>query len=153
MISPDTSIDIAPFQPADQQAVKELILAGLVEHWGWLDETKNHDLDNIAVTYAQGTFLIARKDGQIIGSGALVLRTANTAEILRMSVAKEWRGKGVGTLLLEKLCLEARRLGFHQVILETTAAWSEVVAFYQNFGFQITHYQDGDAYFALDLKG
>ena len=48
---PILDIKILPFQQDDQEAVKELILAGLVEHWGFLDETKNSDLNDIAKSY------------------------------------------------------------------------------------------------------
>jgi hypothetical protein len=43
------------------------------------------------------------------------------------------------------------RAGLRQITLETTATWREVIAFYLNFGFHITHAKDGDVYFALDL--
>jgi len=33
-------IDLFPFHPEDQVAVKQLVLAGLAEHWGEIDATK-----------------------------------------------------------------------------------------------------------------
>src|SRR5579883_3043906 len=42
---------IRPFVPPDQQAARVLILRGLGEHFGWIDETCNPDLDDIAATY------------------------------------------------------------------------------------------------------
>ncbi len=38
---------------------KKLILAGLAEHWGELDLSKNPDLDDITSTYASGAFFVA----------------------------------------------------------------------------------------------
>jgi hypothetical protein len=38
------------------------------------------------------------------------------------------------------------------VILETTATWENAIAFYQAFGFQISHFADGDVYFALQTN-
>lgn len=52
-------IVILPFQPENQEDVKKLILAGLVEHWGKLDPTKNPDLNDIANSYAQSVFFVA----------------------------------------------------------------------------------------------
>jgi len=146
-----TELTLHPFQPADQAEVKALILAGLVEHWGVLDPTKNPDLDNIAASYAGATFLVARHAGRIIGAGALVPRADGTAEVVRMSVAADWRRQGLGCTILHALVEHARQAGFLRVVLETTDTWQEVIAFYLRFGFHITHYQDGDVYFELDL--
>ncbi len=146
-----SEIIIAPFQPADQQEAKALILDGLVGHWGWLDPTKNPDLDDIAASYAGGVFLTARQAGRLVGTGALLPRGEETAEVLRMSVAADVRRQGIGRLILEQLCQRARESGVRRIVLETTHTWREVVAFYLRFGFHITHYTDGDVYFALDL--
>jgi ribosomal protein S18 acetylase RimI-like enzyme len=145
------TITLHPFQPADQAEVKALVLAGLVEHWGVLDTSKNPDLDDIAASYAGATFLVARQNGRIIGTGALVPRQEGTAEVVRMSVAAECRRKGVGRTLLQTLVDHAQNSGIQRVILETTDTWQEVIAFYLSFGFHITHYQDGDVYFELML--
>ena len=142
---------IIPFHPDDQAAVKQLILAGLVEHWGFLDPTKNPDLEDIAASYHAGTFLVARLEEEIVGTGALVPRQAGTAEIVRMSVAQQHRRSGIGRRILAALIAQARAQGFQRVILETTATWQEVIEFYLRCGFRITHYQDGDVYFLLEL--
>ena len=146
------SISLAPFHPSDQPAVKSLILAGLADHWGELDLTLNPDLNDIAVSYRDAVFLVARQNGQVVGCGALVPHDADTAEIKRMSVAASLRRQGLGRRILASLCEEARARGFRRLILETTETWNEVIAFYLDFGFHITHHQDGDVYFKLDLS-
>lgn len=147
----DNSIAILPFSPEDQEEVKQLVLTGLVEHWGFLDPTLNPELNDIAVSYADGLFLVARQNGRIVGAGALIPRSDQRAEIKRMSVSTELRRSGLGRTILQQLCDEAKVMGYQRLILETTETWQEVIAFYLNFGFHITHYQDGDVYFALDL--
>ena len=146
-------IILQPFCPADQAEVKDLILTGLVEHWGTLDATKNPDLNEIGVTYRGATFLVARLAGRIVGTGALVPRGDGTAEIVRMSVARDLRRRGLGRRILTRLLAQARQDGTRRVVLETTATWQEVIAFYLDYGFRITHYAGGDVYFALDLDG
>lgn len=150
-MSAPVDITLLPFQPADQQAVRDLILAGLAEHWGTLDPARNPDLKDIAASYTGAVFLVARQAGRIIGCGALVPRTVETAGIVRMSVAADVRRQGVGCLILTALCDHARAGGFRRVVLETTATWTEVIAFYLRFGFRITHHQDDDVYFLLEL--
>ncbi len=146
-------LTLQPYCPDDQAEVKSLILAGLVDHWGVLDPTKNPDLEDIASAYAGATFLVARLAGRIVATGALVPRGEGAAEIVRMSVARDLRRRGLGRSMLTRLMDQARRDGLRQVVLETTDTWQEVIAFYLDFGFHITHYAGGDVYFALDLSG
>ena len=148
----NTSISLTLFQPSDQTAVKTLILAGLADHWGELDLTLNPDLNDIAVSYRDAVFLVAKQNGRVVGCGALVPHDANTAEIKRMSVAASLRRQGLGRRILASLCEEARARGFRRIILETTETWDEVIAFYLSFGFQVTHHQDGDVYFELNIR-
>jgi putative acetyltransferase len=147
-----TEITIRPFQPADQEAVKQLVLAGLVEHWGWLDPARNPDLDDIAHSYQAALFLVACREEEIIGAGALRPHAPGVGEIVRMSVSANHRRQGVGSLILGRLLAHAPHLGYHTVILETTAAWKEVVNFYLRSGFRITHYRGDDVYFSLPLR-
>jgi putative acetyltransferase len=146
-----SDVDIRPIQPQDQDETRQLILDGLAGHWGWLDPSKNPDLDDIASSYAGALFLVARLDGRLVGSGVLVPRGECTAEIVRMSVAADVRRKGIGRLILQRLCEHARQNDFQRIVLETTETWHEVVQFYLDYGFRITHHLDGDAYFILDL--
>ncbi|MBN1250472.1 MAG: GNAT family N-acetyltransferase, partial [Anaerolineae bacterium] len=149
------NVRIRAFQPHDQAAAKDLILAGLEEHWGTLDPTRNPDLNDVAATYAGASFLLAvmRDDSveRIVGTGALKPHNATTGEIVRMSVAREARRRGIGRRILDALLDEARVRGMTRVILETTETWAGAIAFYLAAGFEITHYQDGDVYFSLNL--
>lgn len=136
-------ISIQPFESRDQEAVRNLILAGLAEHWGEIDPGLNPDLDDIAASYEDATFLVAWLDGRIVGSGALVPRSDEAAEIVRMSVVSELRGRGIGKSMLNRLCQEAREAGFRRLVLETTSTWEDVIEFYIRFGFRVTHTREG----------
>jgi putative acetyltransferase len=137
------NLTFRPFSPADQAEVKDLVLGGLVDHWGVLDPAKNPDLEDIFTSYAGATFLVARLAGRVVGA----------AEIVRMSVARDLRRRGLGRRILTCLVEQARRDGLSRVVLETTATWQEVIDFYLDYGFRITHFADGDVYFAMDLDG
>jgi putative acetyltransferase len=144
-------VSIQPLVPEDQDEVKSLILAGLAEHWGDLDPSLNLDLNDLTRSYAGEVFLVARLRGKIVGTGALVGREGSVGEIVRMSVARPYRRLGIGCLILERLCQQARLRKYHRLVLETTDTWDEVIAFYLNFGFEITHNQDNDVYFKKEL--
>ena len=144
-------LKILPFHPTNQASAKALILSGLEEHWGFLDESKNPDLDNIALSYADATFLAAWLNDEIIGTGAFIPRSKSQVEIVRMSVKKDLRRQGIGQQILAELCKRASQDGYEEVILETTATWQDVIDFYLQYGFEITHYEGGDVYFKLKL--
>ena len=146
-----SNVTVKPFQPEDQAAVKNLILAGLAEHWGELDLSKNPDLNDIASTYANGVFLVARLGDEIVGTGAFVPHSAGIAQIVRMSVAQAMRRKRVATQILHHLIQYAKDHGYQKIVLETTKDWHEAIEFYLHNNFRITHYSNGDVYFALDL--
>jgi len=145
-------MEIRPFQSADQPAAKALILAGLVEHWGWLDSTKNPDLDDIAASYADGFFLVVYDGERLVGTGALVPEGDKGGRIVRMSVDGAERRKGYGRVLLQALLKHARELGYSQVVLETTATWLDAIHFYQVNGFQVVGKSDGNLHFVLKLQ-
>ena len=145
------AVTIKPFKPTNQQAVRALILAGLEEHWGFLEESKNPDLEDITNAYANGVFLVAWFNNEPVGTGAYLPRSKSVVEIVRMSVVKEMRRRGIGRKILAELCQRARLAGYKRAILETTRTWKEAIAFYDHFGFNFTHYQGEDAYFSLNL--
>lgn len=147
----DATLRIVPFKPVDQVAARALILTGLAERWGTLDDSLNPDLIDIASTYASGVFLCAWADDELVGTGALRNCEMGAVEIVRMSVARAWRRRGVGRAIAQALVSEARAQGYRRVVLETTETWEDAVRFYLGLGFVITHHQDGDVYFALDL--
>lgn len=144
-------ISLADLRPADQQAVRQLILAGLAERWGTLDPTRNPDLDNLWASYSGAIFVVAWQGDQIVGSGALIPEADGVGRVVRLSVAARARRQGVGRKVLEELCWRARRRGYRQLVLETTRTWQDAVAFFKDFGFRPAFELGGDVYFRLDL--
>ena len=146
-----SNVTIKPFQPEDQATVKNLILAGLAEHWGELDLSKNPDLNDITSTYASGAFFVAWFKGEIVGTGALIPHSAGIAQIVRMSVAQAMRRKRVATQIFHHLIQYAKDYGYQKIVLETTKDWYEAIEFYLHNGFRFTHFRDSNVYFVLDL--
>ena len=65
-VVPSVDVDVSDFQPGDQDAVRSLIVLGLGEHWGHVDESLNPDLVDIASTYRHGRTVVVRRAGAII---------------------------------------------------------------------------------------
>lgn len=82
---------------------------------------------------------VATLDGELLGSGSLKLNDVTTRPDLGpwlggMYVVPTWRGRGIGSLLLEHLLNEALRLKLTELYLWTSSAES----FYRKYGWH-TH--------------
>jgi amino-acid N-acetyltransferase len=65
------------------------------------------------------TFLVAERDGRVIGCCALEVIWSDLAEVKSLAVAAGDRGKGVGSALVEAALDQARRLGVPRVFALT----------------------------------
>lgn len=148
-------VAIRTFERRDQPEVAALILGGLAEHWETVDVSLNPDVDDLAASYPDGRTIVAVRDGRIVGTGTVFPIGDETAEIKRMSVDPSCRRSGLGRILVADLLATARAWGLERVVLETSAHWDDVVAFYLGCGFELTHHHVGDfgrdAWFALEL--
>lgn len=94
-------------------------------------------LDPAEVAPGNGAFLVAYSDGQPVGCGAIRRLDERTAEIKRMYVAPEWRGRGVGRAVLDALEAEGRRLGVARIVLETGTLQDRALALYRSCGYTV----------------
>ena len=146
-------ITVRPFAASDQPAARALILAGFGEHFGVIDETLNPDLNDIAASYADATFLVAERDGAIVGTGALTREPDGARRVQRMSVAKQHRRRGIARCLLTGLVDHAAGDdGCDRVVLTTHADWQDAIAFYLASGFTVVARPPGGVDFARDIS-
>jgi GNAT superfamily N-acetyltransferase len=124
-------------EPLDSPAARRLILALNAELSGRYPEAgANHfELDPEEVGPGRGAFLVAYADGEPVGCGAVRRLDAGTAEIKRMFVVPELRGRGIAGRVLAALEDQARALGVRRLVLETGVRQPEAIALYRRFGF------------------
>lgn len=146
---------IRPFTAEDQQAARALILEGLGEHFGWVDEQRNPDLDDITASYEppRCAFLVAEVAGELIGAGALRRTDEAAGEIVRVSVRREWRGRGVARTIITQLLEYAKEQGLRRVEVETNNDWYDAIGLYQRCGFVQYAEDEESVYLTLSLKG
>ena len=94
-------------------------------------------LDADEVAEGRGAFVVASLNGVAIGCGAVRRLDPTTAELKRMYVAPEGRGRGIGRRLLTALEAEARGLGIRQLLLETGPLQVAALALYARSGFVV----------------
>ncbi len=147
-------IKIRPFEPGDQEAARALILAGLGERFQEMDSTLNLDLVNIWASYVStgGRFLVAAANDRLVGTGGLVLETAERARIVRMSVAADQRRQGIARRIVQELISLGQRCGCSKIVVETNEDWFQAIALYKQCGFQPYDHRHGERHFELDLS-
>lgn len=105
------------------------------------DDSPPNPLDADEVAPGHGIFRVIEEDGRIVGCGALRLLPelvlADAAELKRMYVVPEARGRGVARVMRGALEVEARRLGVARIVLETGDRQPEAIALYTRAGFEI----------------
>jgi putative acetyltransferase len=87
------------------------------------------------VSVPRSIFLLARRDGNAVGCGALVPIDEYCVEVKRMFVAREERGHGIATMILDELERLAREFEYDVIRLETGVKQPESIALYGKAGF------------------
>jgi putative acetyltransferase len=96
-----------------------------------------HALDADALLDPAVTFFSFRRDGALLGVGALKRIDAQHAELKSMHTAATARGAGIGRAMVEHLVGVARARGYRRVSLETgsMAEFAPARALYASAGF------------------
>ncbi|WP_276495684.1 GNAT family N-acetyltransferase [Pontibacter litorisediminis] len=79
--------------------------------------------------------VVAYLDGKAVGCGAIKEYEPDTAEVKRMFVREQHRGRGIAGQVLQELEHWARELGFAACILETGVKQPEAIRLYQKSGY------------------
>jgi putative acetyltransferase len=82
--------------------------------------------------------VVAYDSGKAVGCGAFKAYEGYTAEIKRMFVNPENRGKNIASTILGALEYWAQELSFSSCILETGRRYPEAIALYKKNGYHIT---------------
>jgi predicted GNAT family N-acyltransferase len=118
------TIEIVPWQTADRDllGVRRVVF---VEEQGVPveDEHDEHDADSVH-------FLARDASGHAIGTARLL----PSGRIGRVSVLREWRGRGLGRALMDAVIGEARHCGMLRPHLH---AQVQTIAFYELIGFRV----------------
>jgi putative acetyltransferase len=95
----------------------------------------NHLVDTELLAQPHVIFCVARREGEIVGCGAAVLKPEGYAEIKRMFVREAARGHGVGRQILGFLEEQVRRRGVACTRLETGVYSHDAIRLYERMGY------------------
>jgi DNA-binding MarR family transcriptional regulator/GNAT superfamily N-acetyltransferase len=119
------------------------------------DPSRSVSVDDAEVTPPAGLFLVARLDGEPVGSVAVKFHPGAPAEIKRMWVAPVARGIGLGRRLLAEAEAKVVEHGVRTVRLDTNKALTEAIGLYRSAGYrEVPPFNDqiyADLWFEKDL--
>ena len=119
-----------------------IVIALLEEHLREMHEVSCpescHVLDLSGLRASDVKFWTAHQSGRLAGCAGLKKLDADHAEIKSMRTTDDFRGKGIGKLLLEFLIDQAQATGYHRLSLETgsMAFFEPARRLYEKFGFE-----------------
>jgi drug/metabolite transporter (DMT)-like permease/GNAT superfamily N-acetyltransferase len=142
-----TEFDVRPLATSDPTAAALLnaYAAEMEERFAGREPCR---VETVAEEYVEpgGTFLVVYEDGEPIACGGVRALPDRSAEVKRMYVVPDARGRGVGAQLLERLEDAARRLGYQRLRLDTGAQLDEAKALYRAAGYyEIDDYNGNSA--------
>ena len=131
----DQNIDIRPEDP--RQADVEALLGQSDDYFrAMYPAESNHLVSADVLGTDRAVFLTARRDGELLGSIALLVIAPGHAEMKRMFVRTEFRGIGLGRRLLNALEEVACHRSIRRISLETGIKQLEAIGLYRTSGYQ-----------------
>ena len=122
-----TSSDNSDFRELVALLDEDLQIRDGAEHSFYAQFNKVYKIRHVVVAYA---------GGEAVGCGAIKEYESGVAEIKRMFVREEWRGRGIAKSILSELETWAGELNFLECILETGIKQPEAIALYRKSGYE-----------------
>ena len=133
-------MNLRPMEVKDNPAVAQLIRASLEEFGLDKPGTVYFDshLDHLADFYQhqeKAAYFVLEDEGHLVGCGGFAPVSDKIAELQKLYVTKNSRGKGYSSRLIKRIFQEACLAGYEQLYLETSTELVTAVAIYQHYGF------------------
>ena len=134
-------LEIKPAESSSQiEAIRELFLEyGRSLSFSLCFQSFDKELAGLPGDYGppEGRLLLATQDGGAVGCVALHKLESEICEMKRLYVRPQFRGKGLGKILAEKVIAEARQAGYKHLRLDTVESeMRAAVAMYRRLGFR-----------------
>jgi RimJ/RimL family protein N-acetyltransferase len=126
-------MQIRPMRDEDRLPVARLY-AAVAEERRFIGGEPPVDVERRAASFVLDGDFVADVDGEIVGEIFVGTSGHGFGEI-GMMVARDWRGRGVGTALMEHAIAWAGEQGLHKLSLEVFAHNDAAIALYRKLGF------------------
>jgi RimJ/RimL family protein N-acetyltransferase len=152
----DAAFEIRPGREEDRIPLAH-VFAAVAEERDGIGSEPPVDIEKRAASWTLDGTIVAVGNGAVIGSIHVATSGHGFGEI-GMAIAREWRGRGVGSALMEAAIDWARTQGLHKLSLGVFAHNAAAIALYRKFGFveegrRIKHYrrQSGELWDSIEM--
>ncbi len=131
-----TEIEIIEYRPAYQSSFERLNKAWLEEYFT-VEPIDSYVLEQPekAILEPGGIIMMARYEGEIIGTVALKVIEPGVYEMTKMSVDKACQGIGAGKKLCAAAIEHAKTIKAKRLLLYTTSILETAISIYRKMGF------------------
>jgi putative acetyltransferase len=130
------TIEVVPFADEYQSVFRSL-------NEEWLNKyhlKEDHDIVILnnprkMILESGGEIFLAKCEDRIVGSAALMKEHDGVYELVKMSVAPDFRSRGIGNILLQRCIEKAKELRAEKIILFSNHQLKSALRLYEKFGF------------------
>ena len=93
----------------------------------------DEELDDLEAKYGRpdGRLYVLYEEGEAAACIALRRLDSRRAELKRLYVRPRFRGRGLSSLLLERIISDARKIGYEEILLDTLPCLESAIRLYQ----------------------
>lgn len=137
MTSPTLNFQIIDYRPQDKQRWKEINEAWILDAYVMEEIDHQHcSHPESSILDGGGQILLAVIDEKVVGTAGLLKDDAETYELIKMAVDKEYRGLGLGKALCRAAIERAKELDARLLYLFSNRAGSaKAIELYRRLGF------------------
>lgn len=130
-------VEINKIKKRDLEGAK-LFCLGIFKELSW-DKKFAYGLDNLKEFFGgkREVFFLAKLRGKIVGCGGVKELSKNEGLVKRFYVAKEFRGRGLAEIMLEKIKKFAKKKEYKTIVLDVFQNNIRAKKFFQKQGFEV----------------
>lgn len=122
------NIEIKEMNKSDLEKIKNILQTDFDDFWSYNILKEEIGAEN-------SKYVVAVANGEIVGFAGLKI-VADQADIMNIVTRKNFRRKGVGTLLLKKLITICKDFKLTSIFLEVNEENIPAITLYEKFGFK-----------------
>lgn len=152
------TVEILPYLPEHQVAFRDLNVEWITRYFALEDLDRRMLDDPQGYILAPGGYIfMARYQGRLVGTCALIKEPGGVYELAKMAVTPAAQGLGIGGALGRAAIDKARAIGAHELELLSNRKLAPALALYRKLGFEEaplppSEYQRADIRMVLPLR-
>lgn len=122
------NIKITSMNSQDLESIKNILNSDFDDFW-------NYNILKEELNNKNSRYLVAKLNNEVIGFAGIKI-IIDEADIMNIVVKKDFRNKGIGSLLLEKLMDLSKSLNLNYISLEVNEKNISAIRLYKKFNFK-----------------